>query len=104
MTKEQKERLMREWLNTPASLRPKRSRVSRSKRAINKADKAVVRSTSVQIQRGEEAAQLYLHLKNSPDYADVMENMKFADFRKHWINKEFKKKFIEYWKKELDFE
>ncbi len=72
MDKLEKQRLMKEWLDQPARLKPPQTRATRSKRAVKKADKSTVRSTSEQIKRGEEASQIYLILRELPECSGVM--------------------------------
>ena len=103
MDKTEKQKLMRQWLETPARLKPLQTRATRSKRAVKKADRAVIRSTSEQIKRGEQASQIWLALKQNNVITEKtdkkiihhtirLENATYEYFYHQFVNKLYSKK------------
>lgn len=96
---------MKQWLETPARLKPLQTRATRSKRAVKKADKSVVRSASCRIQRGEDAAQIWLALKENNVVTEEknnriihhnfkLENVTYDEFYQQFVDKTYSKKII----------
>ena len=94
---------MKEWLDTPARLKPLQTRATRSKRAVKKADKSVVRSTSMKFRRGEQASQIWLALKENNVITEKtdkkiihhtirLENATYEYFYHQFVNKLYSKK------------